>query len=252
MASYEDYKDYKDCSLNTTIQVHQGRRPLSMSESWAETPSNKERAQGLLSLTVKNAAETAETAETVVEVPEPSCASPHILLISFLFHITLIAVFETLFFFLYVSAMEDAGVRNTVSGFTNALLRDCEQLPPAVARDLLDALNVSAVEAQGALALTHREAFNAGLAARAWTYVGGLFVCFAVATAAGCLRRLPIPWRRLCLEHCGLVVVLGVFEALFFMTIVHPYQPLSGPEVAATTVAELQLTCSAGAGEAPT
>jgi len=169
---------------------------------------------------------------------------PHILLISFLFHITLIAVFETLFFFLYVSAMEDAGVRNTVAGFTSTLLRDCGQLPPDVANEILSALvNVSAVEASGAAALTDREAFNAGLVARAWTYVAVLFTCFVVATAAGCLRRLPVPWRRLCMENCGLVLVLGVFEGLFFMTIVHPYQPLSGREIAASTVAELQQTC---------
>lgn len=251
MASYEEMKDISDPQGSLNIVIHefrQGRRPLSMSESWAETPSNRERAQGLLPS--KTTASTPSN-EPEDDAPTLSYASQHLLLISFLFHITLIAVFETLFFFLYVSAMEDAGVRNTVSGFTSTLLRDCEQLPPDVARDLLNALNVTTVEARGVAALTHGEAFNAGLAARAWSYVGGLFACFAVATAAGCLRRLPIPWRRLCLEHCGLVAVLGVFEALFFMTIVHPYQPLSGPEVAASTVAELQLACSAGTGKAP-
>jgi hypothetical protein len=64
-----------------------------------------------------------------------------------------------------------------------------------------------------------------------------------LAATTGWLRALRIPWRRLILENCGLVTLLGIYEAMFFTTIVYPYLPISGPEIAANTLLEIQDTC---------
>jgi len=239
MASYAELKEVKEAqgSLNTMIQFHQGRRPLSMSESWAETPSNIERAQHLL--------DAVQLAPLLSEEETPSCASQHILLVSFLFHITLISIFETLFFFLYVSALENTGILKTVGGFTDTLLRDCRQLGPE-GRSLLEwaiAPYVNATEEKGAHASLTRAAFNHNLQLLSWYYVIGLAAAFFAAAGFGCYRRLRIPWRRLLLENCGLVCMLGLFEGLFFTTIVYPYAPVTSQEIAANAVSGLQTAC---------
>ena len=211
------------------------KRPPSLSESHAWTPENVERAMGFLRL------------ETTVEPPPTGpCVFPHVLLISFLFHIVLISLFETLFFFLYVSTLENTGILKTVSGFTNTLVKECHSMGTEERRivEWLLAPSANATEERGALAFQSRSQYNHGLLLLSWYYVIGLVVLFIAAAGSGCYRRLPIPWRRLLLENCGLVLMLGVFEGLFFTTIVYPYLPVSGQEIAANTIVVVQAACS--------
>jgi hypothetical protein len=95
----------------------------------------------------------------------------------------------------------------------------------------------------GILAAQRRASVNHELVLLSWYYVIGLVSVFLVAAGSGCYRRLPIPWRRLLLENCGLVFLLGLFEGLFFTTIVYPYLPVTSQEIAASTVSQLRTTC---------
>ena len=45
--------------------------------------------------------------------------------ISFLFHILLISIFETLFFFLFISKSEDEGIQNTIGGYVEGVVSQC-------------------------------------------------------------------------------------------------------------------------------
>jgi hypothetical protein len=102
---------------------------------------------------------------------------------------------------------------------------------------------VNSTEERGNLAAQKRASFNHELLLLSWYYVAGLVAAFLVAAGTGCYRRLSIPWRRLLLENCGLVLMLGLFEGLFFTTIVYPYLPVTSQEIAASTVSQLQSTC---------
>jgi hypothetical protein len=141
--------------------------------------------------------------------------------------------------------LENTGILKTVGGFTDTLLRDCQQLGPE-GRSLLEwaiAPYVNATEEKGAVAFQRRAAFNYELQLLSWYYVIGISAAFFVAAGAGVYRRLPIPWRRLLLENCGLVCMLGLFEGLFFATIVYPYAPVTAQEIAANIVSQLQTAC---------
>jgi len=202
-------------------------------------------------LTVEEAIDGAEATSPTIENPGPPSelpyASQHRLLLSFLFHLALISLFETLFFFFYVSTLENAGILKVVAGFEGQLVRSCEQLTPdgrVVVNDVLALLfNATAVEARGAAALTAREAVNGRLLQLAWLYVAGVTAAFAVTAGWGLWRGLRVRWRSVVLENCGLVVSLGVFEGLFFTTIVYPYLPVTGPEIVGSLVANLNATC---------
>jgi len=261
--SYNELKELSELggTLNLAVsEMHRGKRPPSMSESWAFSATNVERAQSLvprlmtvetftspMSFSSSSSSPSSPSSSTNNDPSTIPYASLHILVLSFLFHITLVSIFETLFFFAYVSTLEDAGILKVVAGFTGTLLGDCERLSPEgreIASLVLKALvNETAVEARGAAALTDRDAVNHGLLVRAWTYVAGISVVFVAVASFGLYRRLRIPWRTLVLENCGLVVSLGVFEAVFFTTIVYPYLPVTGPEIAGSLVADLNATC---------
>jgi hypothetical protein len=240
--SYTELKEVAELqgSVNAMISdIRRGKRPPSLSESWAGTAGNVERAQAFL-LQIQTPLPEQEQIQV-----QQSCVSPHLLLISFLFHIALISVFETLFFFFYVSTLENAGILKTVGSFTKTLLQDCQDLGPEERRlvEWTLAPYVNATEERGAVAEQRRASFNHELMLLSWYYVIGLVFAFLFAAGSGCYRRLPIPWRRLLLENCGLVLMLGIFEGLFFTTIVYPYLPVTSQEIAANTVSQLQTTC---------
>lgn len=267
--SYTELKELPELrgSLNIGVsQAHRGKRPPALSESWAGTPENRERAMTFVQqvpqrLTVEEAIEGTEATSPPVESPAPESPAPespatpselpyasqHRLLLSFLFHLALISLFETLFFFFYVSTLENAGILKVVAGFEGQLLRSCEQLTPdgrAVVNDVLALLlNATAVEARGAAALTARETVNGRLLQLAWFYVLCVTAAFGAVAGWGAWRGLRVGWRSIVLENCGLVVSLGVFEGLFFTTIVYPYLPVTGPEIAGSLVANLNATC---------
>ena len=244
--SYTELKEVPELqgSLNAMISdIRRGKRPPSLSESWAGTADNVERAQAFL-LQIPSPIPEQEQIQIQIQVQQ-SCVSQHLLLISFLFHIALISVFETLFFFFYVSTLENAGILKTVESFTKTLLQDCQDLGPE-GRQLVEwvvAPYVNATEERGAVAAQRRASVNHELVLLSWYYVIGLVFAFLVAAGTGYYRRLPIPWRRLLLENCGLVLMLGVFEGLFFTTIVYPYLPVTSQEIAASTVSQLRITC---------
>jgi hypothetical protein len=251
--SYTELKELAELrgSLNIGVsQAHRGKRPPALSESWAGTPENRERAMTFVQqqpqrLTVNEGTEAIEGTES--ETPELPYASQHRLLLSFLFHLALISLFETLFFFFYVSTLENAGILKVVAGFEGQLVRSCEQLAPdgrVVVNDVLALLlNATAVEARGAAALTAREAVNDRLLQLAWLYVLCVTAAFGAAAGWGVWRGLRVGWRSVVLENCGLVVSLGVFEGLFFTTIVYPYLPVTGPELAASLLDSLHQSC---------
>jgi hypothetical protein len=244
--SYTELKEVAELqgSVNAMISdIRKGKRPPSLSESWAGTADNIERAQAFLVPPVPESQELEEPRVSCVSCV--SCVSPHLLLISFLFHIALISVFETLFFFFYVSTLENAGILKTVGSFTKTLLQDCQNLGPE-GRQVVEwvvAPYVNATEERGAVAAQRRASVNHELVLLSWYYVIGLVAAFLVAAGTGYYRRLPIPWRRLLLENCGLVFLLGLFEGLFFTTIVYPYLPVTSQEIAASTVSQLRITC---------
>jgi len=221
-------------------------RPPSLSESYARDPSNMVRSLSLtnLLLTTENTETTGSTA-IVVPVPPTRCDEVHVVAISFLVHIFLISVFESLFFFYYISALEDNGILNTVNSFIADGLSACENMTTEEITILNSTLSpyINSTIADGNAAYSVRGLQNSVLLHRAWIYVGalgGLTVCVA---GAGLYRRLHIPWLRICLENLGLVIMLGLYETLFFITIVHPYQPVTTQEIERNAILQAQQTC---------
>jgi hypothetical protein len=162
-------------------------------------------------------------------------------------HISLVSIFETLFFFLFISKSEDSGLTNVLDGYVGGILTSCDTWPAnttAVVNDLLSVfINATNVASAASQAATNRQAFNLSLELQAWSYVAGLIGAVLLGTCAAHSRGMRIAWRRILLENLIMVSLLGLYELMFFKTIIYQYENMSLPELDGFIVGQLQAQC---------
>ena len=163
----------------------------------------------------------------------------------FSLHLMLIGLFESIFVWSFISPAEDAALVSIVNGYTQGLLNMCAVLTNeerVVVRELVDDfVNQTRIDMIGINAYASRSAWNTALVRRSWFYVGGLGTVFVALVVFG--RRYKTKWRTLILEDVALIVLLGLYEWMFFSTVVLRYQAISMPELNRMVVDELNAQC---------
>ena len=232
-------------SMNEFISTNKRlRRPPSLSESFAWEPENVARAmqQPLVPLP-EELVEAAPPPLKHWKYEQYACE----LTIKLLLHISLISVFETLFYFLYVSALENNGIIKTVGAFINGAADGCKNITPLeiqLVDDLLESfLNASQIIAAGNQEEAARASYNKNISNQAWYYVAGLAGIFIVAIGYVKKRKIAIAWRPIILENVAMVCLLALYELMFFDTIIYPYEPISTNEIGRNAVQKLQNAC---------
>jgi hypothetical protein len=169
-------------------------------------------------------------------------------LMGFGLHITLISLFETVFFFQYISKSEDTGIQKTVDGYINGVLATCQEWPPNTTlflNDILSVLvNTTQVQEASQTAGQKRLHINQGLELQAWLYVAGLASTLVVVALLGRQARLRLAWKRILVENLIMVSMLGVYELVFFRTIIYNYDTMTVAELDEQIVTQLQGTCN--------
>ena len=166
----------------------------------------------------------------------------------FLFHITLISIFESIFFFAYVSTLEDSGIINTIQGYVNPLLTGCWNWTyedRTLANSILNSLiNTTTLPYDAWTAKQSRSAINTSLLIRSWIYVGGFAGVTILITIILIWKKVPPNWKKLLTEQLSMVLLLGAYEWLFFRTIVLQYKAISAIELNQYVVQELDTICN--------
>lgn len=248
-------------SMNELVSTkNKFKRPPSLSESFAFTPENIARAnqiplisssERLYTLADDSSLIPVEPAQDISEIQPSSCCKYEVqaleIIIKLLLHLTLISVFETLFYFLYVSSLEDNGIQKTVSTFINEAAISCSTLTPVEAQIVNDFLqqyiNATLVIDAGNQQEVIRASYNKNISNRAWAYVGGLSGLFVVAAGYIRWRKIKIYWKQVVLENVAMVTLLALYELMFFDTIIYPYEPVSTAEIERNAVEVLQGAC---------
>ncbi|NBR60189.1 MAG: hypothetical protein EBT86_00795 [Actinobacteria bacterium] len=251
-SQYIELKDVSSMASSINILVsnqHRYARPLSLSDSFAWEPENIERAQSSNFLGTgsdKNTNIRKDTAKSFIHYSLQSSILNNIF--RFLFHVTLVSIFETLFFFFYVSTLENSGIIQTINGLIGNTVLSCSILNNSeriIVNDILELfLNSSQIIQKGNEVQQNRLEYNNNLFNRAWVYVGSLGTLlglFSIIVAA--YNPNSIKWGSLILENIGLVIILALYEYMFFSTIITPYLPISSEEIGRNIVYELQHTC---------
>ena len=241
------------------------RRPISFSESHIQLPRIASRERPFLAATDVpgldlglglSLEESPSTTTLIIPSPpppllpateEPWHSTAHIWAVRFIFHIVLISLFETLFFWFFISRTEDAALETLVSSYTSNLLSACHNLTPSERTALLDIMNLfinpNATAAAAAAAAADRAAFNGVLLRNSWLYFGGGVGLFLATAGAAAWRRLQVRWGHVFAENLVLVLMLGVYEWMFFSTVVLQYRAVTPPELDGMVVAQLEAAC---------
>jgi len=239
-------------SINELISINNRlKRPPSLSESFAWTPENIARAN-LIPL-ISSAERLEGGQEDIEQVGEPGIKywkyEKQIVevFIKLLLHIVLISIFETLFYFLYVSSLENNGIVTTVNTFINEAVTNCMNISPLeiqIIDDFLDPyINATQVITKGNNAGIQRMIYNELISRRAWAYVGGLMGLFMALTVYIRCRRIKINWVYIIFENTSMVVLLALYELMFFNTIIYSYEPISTDEISRDAIRKFQGSC---------
>jgi hypothetical protein len=158
-----------------------------------------------------------------------------------------VALFETLFFWLFVSRTEDTALIKLVNTYIVGLLNQCASLNNSqqiLFVDLVDIfVNQTQVQSRGDAAAATRSAYNGNLLLNSWIYVGFLGALATILASSAAYRRLPIQWKQLGLENLALILLLGIYEFMFFSTVVYPYESISIPELDRMLINEIDASC---------
>jgi hypothetical protein len=205
----------------------------------------------------QNSTDDSPLGHVLIQQPEPQarpgptpCAVWTIRALSFGFHICLIGIFETLFFFLFISKSEDAGIQTTIQNYIQGILTQCTHWNAnetlVVNQILLALVNTTRVQEDAIVAGVERGDFNRQLEIQAWMYVVGMAGCILVGGISARFVHIRIPVRRILLENLSMVALLGLYELMFFKTIIYRYRSLTFEELNGHIIGQLQGTCGVG------
>jgi hypothetical protein len=168
-------------------------------------------------------------------------------ILSFGIHITLIGIFETIFYFSFISKSEDAGIQGTVQNYIQGIITDCKSWPSnttEIISEILSILiNTTQIQHDAIVSAEKRESYNNALQLKAWLYVITLLSLIGAGGGITYWKGVRVPWRRILLENIVMVLLLGLYEFFFFKTIIYNYKSLSIEELNGRFVNELQTSC---------
>ena len=167
--------------------------------------------------------------------------------VKLLVHITLISIFETLFYFLYIASLENNGIEWTINTFINGAVDECKLMNTTQVQQMnhiLDKyINASQIIRIGNLQESFRILYNNTISLRAWIYISVLSGLLSVVILYVKCRRIKLNWIYILLENTSMVLLLGLYELVFFNTIIYPYQPISTDEIERNMIQQLQSGC---------
>jgi hypothetical protein len=150
-------------------------------------------------------------------------------------HILFISGFETLFYFLYVSRSENAGIKSTIDAYYRPLVESCNSWSNASKEILLDIINYelnrTTIDTDGTTAALTRSKFNTGLLHLSIGYSAICLFIIGLTSLIIYLKKIQVEWQKLLLEHLAFVIVLALYEYFFYITIIYKYKTVSTPEL---------------------
>jgi hypothetical protein len=227
-----------------------GKRPPSLSDSNIYVGDYKFESIEEFHLQIHNYDKTAGFMIDDTVINTPKYLALEIIIdyaMRFNFHILLISIFEILFYFTFVSKDEDAGILHTTAYYTQSIINSCTNLTGVeiiYLNSLLNKIiNSSQILETGVEQAKLRVRQNTDLYNLSLYYVGIIgFVQLGLLTI-NYLCKFQIHWKHIILENFALVSFLGLYELMFFETIIKKYNAETPEEISALFISGLQGQC---------
>lgn len=199
-------------------------RPSSYSESFIDI--ERELSYDPLPLQVKE------------EVPVHENPVPYVYFFTFLvkssIHLFLISAFETIFFFTYVAGKEDNGIEGTIDSYYTPIKNSCpswSNVTRWVIYEILSGDEIEKITNDGQNSYNSRMKINTQLLYYSLIASAVFLLILAGVTATLVYRGVKINWAKTVSENIMMVLLLGLYEYVFFMAIIYNYNSISTNEL---------------------
>lgn len=167
-------------------------------------------------------------------------------LFMFMIHLLLISIFEIIFFFSIVSIYENEAIVSVIISFFNEVPYACNEMNEMEKLNFTNIfnlmLNTTDIDNNANMAVIKRKAYNHNLFINAWMYfliiVGINIVLFIIKY----FYKIKINFKKIILENIVMILILGIYEYLFFKSIILLYQNISQSELIKIIVGQFN-TC---------
>jgi hypothetical protein len=150
-------------------------------------------------------------------------------------HLFLISAFETVFFFTYVAGKEDNGIEGTINSYYTPIKNSCPSWSNTTRWVIYEILSsgheIQKITNDGLDSYNSRMKINTQLLYYSLIASAVFLAILGGVTATLVYRGIKINWSKTVSENIMMVLLLGLYEYVFFMTIIYNYNSISTNEL---------------------
>jgi len=169
-------------------------------------------------------------------------------LMLFFIHLFLISMFELVFFFNYITKYEDKALIDVFNSLTNSVTNMCSNLnnqTKVIINDIFNIfVNTTNINQDALNAYDYRNMINHKLLINAILYfVGIAFINILLFTINKIYYKRKINYRDILLDNIIMIIILGIYEYIFFSNIIFKYITISPEELTKNEINNFLLNC---------
>jgi hypothetical protein len=187
-----------------------------------------------------------ESPKLIVEVEsKKKCLTKYFFkrILMFIIHLSLIGLFEIIFFFNVIVNYLDNSLKNLTNNFVEPINNDCinynftEKMYVTYFFNLF--VNISNVDNESTTSYQERYLQNRDLITKAWIYFIILVLISFIMIAINYLKKCNVKLTKICIDNLIMIVLLGCYEYLFLKTIIFKYMLISNIELVKNMLEQL-------------
>jgi hypothetical protein len=163
-------------------------------------------------------------------------------LIMFMIHLGLISIFEIFFFFFIISDYENTALINLINTYTQNIPTMCnyfnttERIFFTYVFDNL--INKTQIINSASSSYNDRKIENNNLLFLSIYYFLGIFIINSILLVIKFYYKIKLNFKRILLDNLFMIIILGLYEYLFFKTVILQYRSISSDELKLNIVNE--------------
>ena len=171
----------------------------------------------------------------------------YVKIVGFIFHLVLIASFELIFFNFYIIQYENNALISLTNQLISPILSSCNRLSNSnkiIVDDFLKIfINQTTINQNALNGLNQRNVINHFLFIKSIYYYVGVIVVFIGTLLLNIIFKKNIDFKIIAIDNIIMILILGIYEYMFFNNIIFPYQMISPDELTQNVVNNLINVC---------
>jgi len=164
-----------------------------------------------------------------------------------MFHLVLIASFELIFFNFYIIQYENNALISLTNQLISPIVSSCNSLPNSsklLVDDILKVfINQTTINQNALKGLNQRNVVNYFLFIKSIYYYVGVIIVFICTLLLNIRFKKNIDFKIIAIDNIIMILILGIYEYMFFKNIIFPYQMISPDELTQNVVNNLINVC---------